>query len=70
MVGPLVGADEDPGMPTTNVKNIDSGPPWEVPKLEIRKRPPSTLRNVNDRPLGVARAGDPGSLAINARKHR
>jgi hypothetical protein len=26
--------------------------PWEVSKLEIRERPPSTLRNIDDEPPG------------------
>jgi hypothetical protein len=34
--------------------------PREVPELEIRERPPSTLRNIDGRPLGGAGAGDPG----------
>jgi hypothetical protein len=43
---------------------------WEVPELEIRERPPSTLRNVNDGPLGVAGARDPGAPTINAKKRQ
>jgi hypothetical protein len=39
-------SDGDPAVPTINVKKVDGGPPWEVPKLVIQKRPPSTLRNV------------------------
>jgi hypothetical protein len=43
---------------------------WEVPELKIQKRPPSTLRNVNDGPPGGVRAEDPGVLTINAKKRR
>jgi hypothetical protein len=35
--------------------------PRQVPELEVRERPPSTLRNVDDGPLGGAGAGDPGA---------
>jgi hypothetical protein len=28
-----------------------------VPELEVQERPPSTLRNVDGKPLGGARAG-------------
>jgi hypothetical protein len=35
--------------------------PRQVPELEVRECPPSTLRNVDDGPLGGARAGDPGA---------
>jgi hypothetical protein len=45
-------------------------PPWEVAELEIRERPPSTLRNVDGGPLGGARAEDPGASTINDKKRR
>jgi hypothetical protein len=35
--------------------------------LEIRERPPSTLKNVNDRPLGGG-TGDPRAPTINTKK--
>jgi hypothetical protein len=45
MVGPLTGADEDLGVPTINVKNIDGGPlggvrvgDLEAPTLNTKKR--------------------------------
>jgi hypothetical protein len=43
--------------------------PREVPKLEIRERPPSALRNVDSGPPRGARAEDPGAPTINAEKH-
>jgi hypothetical protein len=33
------------------LRNVD-GPPWEVTELGFLERPPSTLRNVDDRPTG------------------
>jgi hypothetical protein len=48
----MTGADRDPEAPTINVKNVDSGPPCEMPELEIWERPPSLLRNVDGGPLG------------------
>jgi hypothetical protein len=44
--------------------------PGEVLDLEIREHSPPTLSNVNDRPMGGARAGDPGAPTINAKKCR
>jgi hypothetical protein len=41
-----------------------------LPKLKIRERPPSMLRNVDGGPLGGAGAEDPGASTINAKKHR
>jgi hypothetical protein len=41
-----------------------------VSELEIRERPPSTLENIDDGPLGGAGAGDPREATINTRKHR
>jgi hypothetical protein len=35
--------------------------PQEVLELEVRKRPPSTLRNINGRPPRGVRAGDLGA---------
>jgi hypothetical protein len=47
MVTPLGRAKaRDSGAPTINVENIDDVP-QEVPELEIREHPPSTLRNVD-----------------------
>jgi hypothetical protein len=43
---------------------------WVLLELEIRERPPSTLRNVNIAPLGGVGAGDPGVPTINAKKRR
>jgi hypothetical protein len=40
---------------------------WKVSELEIRKHPPSTLRNVDDGPPGGAGAGYPGASTINAK---
>jgi hypothetical protein len=45
---------------TTKTEDIDGGP-REVPELEIRERPPPTLRNIDGGPPGGARAGDPGA---------
>jgi hypothetical protein len=39
-----------------------------VPELEIQGRPPSTIRNIDGGPPGGARAGDPGTSTINAKK--
>jgi hypothetical protein len=39
-----------------------------LPKLKIRERPPSTLRNVDCRPLGGAGVGGPGAPTINDKK--
>jgi hypothetical protein len=44
--------------------------PQEVPVLEVRERPPSILRNIDDGTLGGAGAGGPGAATINAKKHR
>jgi hypothetical protein len=60
----------DPGATTINIKKFRRRPPWEVPELEIRERPPSTLRNVDGGPSGGVRAGDPRTPTINAKKHR
>jgi hypothetical protein len=53
----------------STLRNIDSRP-WEVPELGIQERPPSTLISVNDGPLGVAGARDPGAPTINVKKRR
>jgi hypothetical protein len=46
--GALGGAGAgDPGVSTINAKKYRRRAPWEVPELEIRERPPSTLRNIN-----------------------
>jgi hypothetical protein len=50
MAGPLAGVDGDPGAPTINAKKRQRQALWEVPELEILKRPPLTLRNVNVSP--------------------
>jgi hypothetical protein len=42
----------------------------EVPELEIRKLPPSTLRNIDGGSPGGAGAEDPGAPTINAKKRR
>jgi hypothetical protein len=39
-----------------------------VPELEIRKRPPSTLENIDDGLLGGAGAENPGAFITNAKK--
>jgi hypothetical protein len=70
MVSPLRGTDGDLGAPTINAKKRQQQAPWEVPELEIRERPPSTLRNVNGGPLGGVGARDPGAATINAKKHQ
>jgi hypothetical protein len=45
--------------------------PRAVPELEIRERPPSTLKNIDARPLGGgAGARGPRAATINAKKHR
>jgi hypothetical protein len=44
--------------------------PRDVPELEVRERPPSTLINVDSGPPGGARAEAPGAPTINAKKHR
>jgi hypothetical protein len=51
------------------LRNVNDAP-WEVPELKIRECPPSTLRNVEDGPLGGAGAGDLGEPTINAKKRR
>jgi hypothetical protein len=52
------------------LRNVDGGP-WEILELEVRERPPSMLRNVDDGPPpGGPIAGDLGALTINAKKHR
>jgi hypothetical protein len=38
--------------------------------MEIWECTPSALRNIDDIPLGGARAREPGASAINAKKHR
>jgi hypothetical protein len=43
--------------------------PQEVPELEVCERPPLTLRNVDDRPLGGAGAEALGAPTIKAKKH-
>jgi hypothetical protein len=40
----------------------------EVLELKIRERPPSTLRNIDDRPPGGVEAEDSGALTINVKK--
>jgi hypothetical protein len=48
-VGPLGGAGAgDLGASTIDAKKRRWWPPWEVRKLEIRERSPSTLRNIDD----------------------
>jgi hypothetical protein len=49
------------------LRTIDSRAPWEASELEIQKRPPSTLRTIEDGPLGGG-ARDPGVPTINAKK--
>jgi hypothetical protein len=44
--------------------------PQEVPELKIQERPPSTIRNIDDGPMGGARAEDLGVPTINAKKYR
>jgi hypothetical protein len=44
--------------------------PRDVPKLNIRERPPSALGNIDGRPLGGVGAEDPGVPTITANKHR
>jgi hypothetical protein len=50
-------------------KRVAHSAPWEMPELDIRERPPSTLRNIDGGPLGGARAIDPRVPTINAKKH-
>jgi hypothetical protein len=53
---PLGGAGVvDPGAPTMNVNERRLRAPCEVPELEIRERPPSTVRNVDSDPPGRCR---------------
>jgi hypothetical protein len=40
-----------------------------VPELEIKKHPPSMLKNIDDRPLAGA-DGDPGASTINIKKRQ
>jgi hypothetical protein len=40
--------------------------PREVPKLEVRERPPSTLINVDDGPPGGAGARDSGAQRLQS----
>jgi hypothetical protein len=56
--------------PSSTLKNINDGPPWEVPELGIQERPPSTLRNIDGGPPRGAGAGDVGAPTINAKKRR
>jgi hypothetical protein len=44
---PLGSGVRDLRAPTFNVKKHRRWPPWEVSELEIRERPPSTLRNID-----------------------
>jgi hypothetical protein len=44
--------------------------PQEVPELKIQERPPSTIRNVDDGPLGGAGAEDLGVPTINTKKYQ
>jgi hypothetical protein len=44
--------------------------PREVPELEVRERPLSTLRKVDGGPLGGVEAGDLGAPTNNAKKRR
>jgi hypothetical protein len=46
---------------------VDGGP-REMPELEVRERPPSTLGNIDSRPPCGARAGGPGVPTINAKE--
>jgi hypothetical protein len=41
-----------------------------VLELKIRERPPSTLRNIDNGPLGGVGAGDIGALTINVKKRQ
>jgi hypothetical protein len=69
MAGPLRGARAgDPGAPTINVKKHRRQDPLVLLELEIRKRPPSTLRVVDGGPLGDARAVDLGAPNLNDKK--
>jgi hypothetical protein len=52
-----------------NAKKHQQRAPWEVSEPEIRERLPSTLRNVDDGPLGGTGAEDPRAPTINAKKH-
>jgi hypothetical protein len=47
MAGPLGGGAGDPGAPTINRENIDSGPLWEA-MSEIQEYSPSMQKNIND----------------------
>jgi hypothetical protein len=60
MTAPLRGAKAvDPGAPTIIIKKHRQRPPppEEVSEMEIRKRPPSMLKNVDGGPLGLAPVG-------------
>jgi hypothetical protein len=48
--------------------SVVNGGPREVPELEVRERPPSTLRNIDGGPPCGARVGGPGVPTINAKE--
>jgi hypothetical protein len=48
---------------------VDDRPP-EVPELEVRERPPSTLRNVDNGPLGGVGAGGQGVGDVDGKPPR
>jgi hypothetical protein len=61
-------ADRDPGAPTTYVKNIDGGLPWEA-LAETRERLSPMSKTSMAGPLGGG-VGGLGAPTINAIKHR
>jgi hypothetical protein len=68
MEGPLGGGARDLGASTINATKRRRRAHWEVLKLVIWERPPTTLINVDGGALGGS-DGDPGAPTINAMKH-
>jgi hypothetical protein len=62
MVPPLGCAEAgDPGPPTINVRKHRWRAHWEVPELNIREHPPSTIENVDDEAPGRCQSWRSGS---------
>jgi hypothetical protein len=53
--------------PPSTLKNVNDGPPWEVPELEIRECLPLMLKASTTGPMGGADR-DPGAPTINVKK--
>jgi hypothetical protein len=70
-VGLVGGAGaRDPGMTTINARKHQRRAPWEVPELEIQKRPPSMLENTDGAPSmrdgGISDSGGAARGAIHS----